>query len=362
MTCVAVLGGGAGGLACAVELSQAGHEVHLWNRNARTIARVAENRLVHYRGVLGEGTEKLAVVTTALDEALTDAAVVVVSLPALAHGAVFADLADAGVTVPVVLNPGHTGGALHARAVFAARRRTLPPLAELSTLTYVARVREDGLLRVTCRAGQVRCGVLPGGDDAFAAARELFPSVRAAPDVLASSLANVNLVLHPPGAILAAAWVEAPGQDFTFYVDALTPGVARVISSLDGERRAVAAGFGHDLPPLIEEMALIGTTSDGGAATGDVALAIRSGEANSEIAAPSSLAHRYYAEDLPYAVVPLLVLADIAAVQVPTARALVQLGGILLGQDLAQHGLNATRLGLEGLNRREVETLVRRAT
>ena len=79
------------------------------------------------------------------------------------------------------------------------------------------------------------------------------------PDVLACDLANVNMVLHVPGALLAAAWVEATRGDFTFYVQGMTPGVARVMQSLDEERRAVARAFGHDLPPLVAEMQAIGT-------------------------------------------------------------------------------------------------------
>ena len=70
--------------------------------------------------------------------------------------------------------------------------------------------------------------------------RTLYPAAIPEGDVLATSLANVNLVLHTPGAILSAAWVEATGGDFRFYVDAMTPGVVRVIEALDRERRAVA--------------------------------------------------------------------------------------------------------------------------
>lgn len=359
MSRIAVLGGGAGGRASAVELSQAGHEVRLWNRNPATIAALAEDRVIEFGGVLGEGAEKLAVVTTLLSEALRGADAVVVCLPALAHGALFADLAALSVTVPVVLNPGHTGGALHARVAFGACGVPMPPLAELSTLTYVARLQPSGRLSVTCRAAQVRCGVLPGGEAALETACALFPGVIGVSDVLASSLSNVNLALHPPGAILAAAWIEAPEQDFTFYVEGLTPGVARTISALDAERRAVAARFGHELPALIDEMALIGTVSSEVAATGDVAAAIRSGVANRNIAAPRSLAHRYYEEDFAFALVPFAALAAIAEVSVPTARALVHLGGILLGRDLWETGLNAVGLGLAGQDLPSVHALVR---
>lgn len=358
MTVVAVLGAGAGGLSCSVELTQAGHDVRLWNRNPRTLEKYGENRSVPYEGVLGEGTASLASVTTDLREALRGAEVVVVCLPALAHAALFTDLTDAACVVPILLNPGHTGGALRARATFLSRGVALPPIVEFSTLTYVARIRPEGGVRITCRARQVRVAALPGGESAVAIARELFPGVLEMPDVLATSLSNVNLALHPPGAILAAAWVEASGQEFTFYVDAMTPGVARVIVLLDGERRSVARRFGHDLPSLTEEMALIGTVA-GDAVTGDVGVAIRGGEANRWIKAPDSLDHRYYQEDLPYALTPFIALADIGDVAVPTARALLTIGSGLLARDLVATGLSAEALGIADLGFNGLMELVR---
>lgn len=359
MTTVAVLGAGAGGLSSAVELTRAGHKVRLWSRNPQTTAPYADRRAVPHCGVLGEGVVTLAAVTTDLGVALERAEAVVVCLPALAHAAVFSDLAGLSCAVPVVLNPGHTGGALHARAVFGSRRAALPPVAELSTLTYVARSRPEGGVRIMCRARQVRCGSLPGADEAVAVATVLFPGVSAAPDVLASSLSNINMVLHPPGVILAAAWVEAPGHEFTFYVDAMTPGVARVVEALDAERRTVAVRFGHDLPPLVEEMALVGTASVDAAGLGDVAAAIRGGEANRTIKAPDSLDHRYYEDDLPFALTPFVALAGIAGVRVPIAQSLLTLGSALLGHDLVVTGLGVTELGIEGLSFGGLVELVR---
>ncbi len=350
MTRVAILGAGAGGLSSAVELGRAGHEVRLWSRNEATIRPYEERGAVPYRGVLGEGSEKLSTVTSCLDEALASVDVVIVCLPALAHEAVFAYLARSGCSVPVVLNPGHTGGALHARAVFRAQGAAAPPVAELSTLTYVARVGLDAAVHITCRAAHVRCGALPGGEAAIDAAQELFSCATRADDVLASSLANVNLVLHPPGAILAAAWVEAPGHEFTFYVEGLTPGVARVRAARDEERLAVARCLGHELPPLVEEMALIGTVDEEQVRSGSAREAIRAGSANREIAAPRSLRHRYYAEALPFGLGSFLALSRIAGVPVRTADALFALGGTLLGRDLRRDGLGARELGIEGLD------------
>ena len=149
--------------------------------------------------------------------------------------------------------------------------------------------------------------------------------------MLASSLANVNLVLHTPGAILSAAWVEATCGNFSFYVDGMTPGVVRSIEALDRERLAVAAAFGHDLPPLIEEMAAIGTAALAPVGRGDLRAAITEGEANRSIRAPDSLAHRYYAEDFGFGLVPMIVLAQIAGVETPYAEALVEMASVLSG-------------------------------
>ena len=358
MTTVAVIGAGAGGLSSAVELSQGGHQVRLWTRNPASVDRYRAG--VAHVGVFGGGSATADLVTTDMAAALAGAEVVVVCLPALAHASVFTSLARLGCPAPLVLNPGHTGGALHLREVFTRHDAALPPVAELSTLTYVARIRPDGAVQIFGRARSVRCGALPGGADAAKAAAGLFPGVTMVGDVLASSLSNVNLVLHPPGAILAAAWVEATGGAFTFYVDALTPGVARVIDRLDAERRAVAARFGHQLPSLPEEMALIGTAPAGLAARSDTAGAIRAGEANRTIRAPDSLQHRYYAEDFPYAVVPFLALADIAGVRTPVAAALLTVAGALVEPDLAVlGGRDATALGVADLDTAGLLRLVR---
>jgi len=355
LTAVAVIGAGAGGAAAVVELSLAGHEVRWWNRTAATIAPFREAGAVRYEGVLGEGSARPATFAARLDDALAGADLVMVCLPSLAHEAIAQALADATVGCPVLLNPGHTGGALHVAEAFRARGLAAPTLVELSTLTYVARKPAPDAVRVTGVARRVWAACLPGDQEALALARSLYPAVTPARDVIASSLANVNLVLHTPGAILSAAWVEATGGDFRFYVDAMTPGVARSIETLDRERLAVAAAFGHELPPLGQEMAAIGTA----VATGDLRAAIAGGEANRTIKAPDSLAHRYYAEDFGYGLVPLLALAKIGGVETPYAAALVEVASVLRGEDVRATGLTAERLGIAGLDREALLARVR---
>src|SRR6185295_8488137 len=104
---------------------------------------------------------------------------------------------------------------------------------------------------------------------------------------------------------------EATRGDFTFYVAGMTPGVARVMGTLDAERRAVARAFGHDLPPLVAEMQAIGTVEASVRDLDDIAGAISAGEANRRIKAPDSFAHRYYREDFGHGLLPFTALAAI---------------------------------------------------
>lgn len=348
---VVVVGAGAGGAAAVAQLTGAGHDVRLWARSAQTLAPFIERGGIEFEGVLGSGLAKPSAISTDLGASLRGADCVLICLPTSAHADVAAALHDVGAVVPVVLNPGHTGGALE----FATRFRTLggtsPPICELSTLTYVARKYEPHRVTITGVASQVRAACLPGGETAMLAAEELFRSVRRQRDVLACDLANVNMVLHSPGAVLAASWIEATGGDFTFYVQGMTPGVARVMAALDAERRAVAASFGHDLPSLTYEMQLIGTIETSWANLDDFAGAIASGAANRLIKAPDSLRHRYYVEDFGHGLLPFVELAKIAEVPVPVASSLLLIAQTLLGADLRTTGRTAERMGISGATR-----------
>jgi opine dehydrogenase len=348
---IAVVGGGAGGAAAVAELVSAGHQVRFWTRSQATLAAFREQGGVAFDGIMGCGLAKPSLMTCDLAEATDGTGVVLVCVPSHAHKDVAEALAGSQSRVPVVLNPGHTGGALEVRQTFISNECEPPPIAEFSTLTYVARKYASACVTITGKARSLRLAAMPGGEKAAALAKQLFPAARPAADVLACDLANVNMVLHIPGAVLGAAWVEATGGDFTFYVQAMTEGVARVMRALDDERRSVARVFNHDLPALTAEMQAIGTVEESTADIDDFVSAISSGEANRRIKAPNSLQHRYYREDFCYGLLPFTVLARIGGVDVPVAKSLLQIGQVLLGFDPASAGRTAERLGITGLNR-----------
>jgi opine dehydrogenase len=358
---IAIIGAGAGGAAAAAELSLAGHDIVLWSRSADTLRPFIDRGGVEYDGVLGEGFIRPRLITTELGRAVAGADAVLVCLPTMAHGNVARALAEAGLgsAVPVVLNPGHTGGALEFEHAFRAVRTNAPPIAAFATLTYVARKYRPAQVTISGKAKRIRVAALPGGAAALAAAQALFKSALPVADVLDCDLSNVNLVLHPPGAVLGAAWIEARKGDFTFYVDGMTPGVARVMQALDDERRAVGRAFGHQLLPLVAEMRAIGTVEESVTDLHDLVGAIAGGAANRRIKAPDSLAHRYYLEDFGYGLVPFLAYARVAGITVPVAQSLLRLGATLTGRDFSAEGRTAERMGIAGLDAAQLLARVR---
>ena len=363
MTRVVVMGGGAGGMAATVDLTLRGFEVVWWRRTVPD--EPPSGFRLAYRGVCGEGVMPVTC-TDDLAMVLEGAAGALVCLPSTAHRHIAGLLAEVGCTAPVVLAPGHLGGALEVAKVWRdLGMETLPPLAECSTLPYTVRAFAvdvdaggDGLpvqwgVNITGAAARVPVACLPGGDAALRLAGRVYPGAVTLPDVLAVGLAEVNMVLHPPGAILGAAWVEATGGDFRFYVDGMTGGVASVMARLDAERLAVADAFGYRLGSLMEEMAAIGTV-EADADLEDMQAAITGGSANARIMAPDSLAHRYYTEDFGYGLLPLVELAEVAGVATPVADALLSLAAAAGLDEAIAGGRTLERLGLGGLTTEEI--------
>src|ERR1700752_1605719 len=136
----AVIGVGNGGAAATVELTIAGHEVALYGRSADTIAPFAPDG-IRYMGVFGDGAIRPALLSSRLAEVINGAEAAIVCLPTFAHVEVARALYGAGwdATRPVILNPGHTGGAFEFETAYRAAAAEAPPIAEFATRPYVPR-------------------------------------------------------------------------------------------------------------------------------------------------------------------------------------------------------------------------------
>lgn len=356
---VAVLGAGHGGCAAAADLTQRGFAVRLHSRSAERLAPLRDGITVTGART---GTVRPALLTTDLAQAVADADLVTLVVPASAHREYARALAPLlQPHVPVLLNPGHTGGSLDFAAAIAAAGAAVPPIAETVTLTYICRMEGPATVAIYRETTRLRFAALPASRTTELASRiaPLFPNIAPVGSVLETGLMNINAVIHPPGVLMNAGWTELTRGNFLFYKESITPSVARVIEAVDGERLALAAALGVDVPAFIDYFCAAGLTSEDARQSRSVYRAMQESAPNRTIRAPGSLAHRYVDEDVGYGLVPMTELARLAGVVAPVMDALVSLASVARGVDFRATGLTLGRMGLAGRSIPDLMTHVR---
>jgi opine dehydrogenase len=338
-----VIGAGNGGKSMAAHLALMGFPVMLYNRTPDHIAAIKTRGgidLISYEdGPHGFG--ELALVTSDVAEALERADVVMVVVPATAH----ADIARA--TAPhlrdgqvVLLNPGRTGGTLEFVHVLGeCGCEADVTVAEAETLVYAARSEGPAQARIFRIKDAVPLAALPATETprVLEVLSEAYPGFIDGKNVLQTSLNNMGAIFHPALMLLNAGRIESTGGEFQFYIDGVTPSVARVLEALDRERVTVAASLG-----------IRARTHE----------AIHNQPGYRGIKAPATLNHRYITEDVPMSLVPIAALGQRYGVQVRGMDSIIRLACIVHRTDYWRRGRTLEMLGIEGLSVGEITRYV----
>lgn len=353
MARIAVLGGGNGAHAAAADLTLRGYEVNLYEdeRFAPNMQTVFDTGTIELSGAAGQGTAKLAMVTSDLEAAISDVRLILVAVPAFAHGAYAEKLA--GVVRPgqiVVVLPGTFGSLMFWRA-FREHGVEGVTVAETNTLPYATRLLGPGKSLVMSRFDPLKVGVMPASrtDEVMAELDGVFPGIEAVESVVACGLSSLNPIIHVPGCILNAGRIEYAKGDFHFYTEGFTSCVARLTDAVDAERIALLDAFGY-----ASDIAAHGV--GGAVETDSIEEAIASDPNFAKIVGPDSLKNRYYSEDISYGIASWAKLAHLVGVATPVMDSLVSLGGVLLEEDCWETGRSLEDLGIAGMSLDELKS------
>jgi opine dehydrogenase len=335
---IAVLGGGHGAYATAADLALRGHAVSLWRRTETELGAVRQAGGITLVAEGRPGKAQLARATADLGEAVGDAEVIVVPLPATTHEDLARRLAphlrDSQI---VLLTPGTFGAYALAREI-ARAGGTLPyAVAETGTLPYLARKTGPAEVKAAVRAANLPTGVLPAArsKEALAKIATLFSSVRPCVDALDAALTNAGPVIHPPLVLLNAGAIDQ-GR-FDIHGAGTMASARRLIDAVDGERLAARRGWGYPAPHYE-----IATYDD------------ESGHWNEVL----TFEHRYVREDVVLGLSLFESAARTVSVASPATSGLLLVFETLLGQPLSGQGRALEHLGLGDLLRREIRTLL----
>lgn len=340
---LAVLGIGAHALATAAHLCMDGHRVRWWSPDATERADVRASGGIACEGLLEDHVSAVEVVDAAAD-ALADAEAVLVAAPASLHRriAVAAARSLSGVAW-VMLGPGRTGGALEFRHTVASEGGPTD-LTVIEAVSSLYGCRMVGPARVVVRRLKrvLPVAVLPASktDEAMRSLLGVVPQSRALTDVLVSGLQNVGGVLHPAPLLFNATRTEGVGR-YEFYLEGITPFVAAYLGQLDDERLRIAEALEVDGVLSLGEW-----LQKSLGAQGPDLMAWKSVYADSP--GPDSMAHRYVLDDVPYSLVPMSALAQVAGLAVPATDALIEFCCVAYRRDFRDEGRHLGRMGLGG--------------
>lgn len=348
---IVVVGAGNGGSVATARFSLAGHDVTLLNRSEERMRPYVEQGGIRFTAEgVDHGIVPVHDFTTDFARAAGAADTILFMLPTSAVEYYAVRIAPhLRAEHAILLAPGHTGGALLVDSVVRRERPELRvTIGETHTLPYICRMTAPGHVTLWRRAQRLLTSVLPGpGREEFVGRYLPFiESIEMVDSVLVTSLSNHNAVMHSPGMLLNAGWIESRPEAFRYYAEGHSPAVGRVIDAIDAERLRIGDAFGVKLDSFLDFFYSIGYTTTEAWQSGRSDVAITASKPNADIMAPPSLDHRYIREDIGFGLVPMLALADLAGVEVPAMRALVELAEVATGFALREEGLNAQRLGI----------------
>jgi opine dehydrogenase len=354
---VAVLGGGNGSHAAALDLSESGYRVRFWRRDRDAIGalRTRKNKLT-LADFQGEREVEIAVVTDDLAEAVKGAQLIVCPAPATAQMDIARALAPllAGGQV-VFLPPGTFGSYLMAKALGDAGNRADVSFAESGTLPYLTRKHGADRIAITTRATRLPTGVFPlrNKSHALAVIREAYPSVEDAGDALSGALMNAGPIIHPPLIIMNAGPIEH-FDHWDIHNEGTQPSIRRTTDRLDAERIALREKLGYPAPhfPLRDHYGGGDEWMYGNLAHEKL---VSSGDWRERLVLTE---HRYMREDVATGLAFLVSVADWAGVPAPTATGLLAIGSAICSDNFRRSGRTLENLGLAKLDQAGMRKLL----
>ena len=353
---IAVLGGGNGSYAAAADLSRLGHEVSLWRRDQEQFKPIMATRKLTLKDVSGRHEVVVARLAADIGEAVRAAELIVVPTPAFSQEeialAMAPHLADGQV---LFLPPGTFGSYVMMRTIRRAGCAADVSVAETGTLPWLARKHGPAEVAITIRATRLPTGVFPAcnGPHAFPILQAAFPSVEPIEDALAGALMNAGPIIHPPLILMNAGPLEH-FEKWDIHNEGTQPSIRRVTDALDAERIAVRQALGY----TGEHFPLSDHYNNDRWMYGDAhKRLVDSGDWRERIVLTG---HRYMTEDIHYGLAFLASVADWAGVPAPVATGLLAVASAVCGKELRRGSRTLEALGLAGLTRAGMATLLAR--
>ena len=346
---VAVLGGGNGALTTAGDMALAGFKVRLWTAFPEELGEIYETKTIKMRGLGRQGPAKIETVTRDIGEAVSGADVICSPSPAFSQAAVAEALAphvEDGQTL--FLSPGSMGSYLFAKVFKEKGSLKDVAITEPGTLPYLTRKTAVDEALVSGHAVRLPVGVFPARktDEAINMLKELYPVVHPVENALSVALLNVGPIIHSVLVLLNTGPIESL-QAWDIHNEGTSKSVKKLILAHDQERISLREKLGFESHHYPFSDHYDQDSKD---------LWMYGRKAHTDLVKSESwreklnLSHRYIQEDVKCNLALLCSIGDLCHADIPIARSLLKLIGVIADEDFMSAGRTLEALGLSNMS------------
>ncbi|KYC54103.1 MAG: NAD(P)H-dependent glycerol-3-phosphate dehydrogenase [Candidatus Methanofastidiosum methylothiophilum] len=352
-----VIGAGNGGLAMAGYLAINDFSVNIWTRDKEKMEALAQVGGIEVEGKI-EGFGKINKIDKDFQKSIEDVDIIMVVIPANGHreiGEKLVKYVKRGQSI--VLNPGRTGGALEIYNMFRreGKIREDITIAETQTFLFVSRKLDVNKVKIFDIKRSVPVSAVRSykNPEIIKKLRTAFPQFTPTSDVFHTSLGNVAVMFHPAVMLLNTGWIESNHGNFEYYLEGISPGVAKVLEHVDIERVKIAEALGIRVPTLKDWLYFsYGSTGH------DLYESVQVTPAYKGVMAPSSIHHRYILEDVPMSLVPMSSIGKKFGVETKCIDSLINIACCQQGRDFWVEGRTVDHMGIKKFDLKTIKRLV----
>jgi opine dehydrogenase len=361
---VGILGAGAIAFATAALLFENGHRPMLWSPSGygtREVSRTGELSVEFKPNGLSPDGGHLTLsplIATSAKELVEQNDVLLMALPANGHKQVFDEIAPYVRKGQAIIISSHSSfGALYISRLIRERlgERCSVPIIAWGTTVCTARQSSKNSVRVNTVRKSVDLCTLPASkaDVGLRLCQQLFPQIetfRPREGLLAIALSNLNPQNHLGIALGNMSRMEK-GEHW-YQSEHITPAIGRLLESLDKERLGIADALNLETKTIFEHFSLsfhVPATSS----ISDMNQEIH--KSGNDVYGPNTADSRYITEDIPFGLVPTIVLGEMTNRPATLHESGVRLVSAMYGRDFVAENDLLPALQLERYSLREIQ-------
>ena len=352
----AIIGAGAGGQSMAAILTQKGYSVKLYDNDLDRIEGLNRLKSISVTGKI-EATGFPEVVSAEIASVMEDVDSIMVVTTTDAHKDVAKRIAPYLVEgQTILLNPGHVFGALEFSQILfkecGVKKRLV--IGEASDLMYACRLPENGKPFHSGIKKTTEVATLPAKDvgTLLEVLGEAFPNLVPMKNIFETGLEGGGAMLHPIPSFMNINKIDS-NESFDYYMEGVTPSIAKLILSADSERLAVCNALGLEVPSLVDSLKKTYNLS-----FDDLYELIQHNKPYGGVKSPSSVNHRFMVEDVTSGIVPLASIGKQLNVETPILNAFIDIASVISGKDFWLEGRTVDKLDMDGKTLEEIMQMI----